>query len=278
MPHRRASWIACALLTCTAALGLLHASLTFAQQATPPRPPGASAHNALGLGSLPDPVAAKRGSEIFAANCSFCHGSTARGAEGPSLLTSDIVLGDDHGEKLAAFLKEGRPDRGMPSFAQVDRAKLVDIAEYLHQLVENYANRGLYEVANIVTGDPTAGKVYFASHCAKCHSVDGDLAHIASRYKPADLQRNWISPPRNSPKRAIVATVVEGGKSVSGTLLQLSDFSVSVRDASGTAQTFSITPATKISLADPLAFHMDSIPTLRDDDMHNITAFLEQQK
>ena len=75
----------------------------------------------LGLGVAPDAEAAKRGAPIFASNCAFCHGPTARGAEGPSLLTSDAVLADDHGEKLVPFLHQGRPSKGMPAFAQLGR-------------------------------------------------------------------------------------------------------------------------------------------------------------
>ena len=54
----------------------------------------------LGLGPEPDKAAAARGAPIFQQNCAFCHGSQAHGAEGPSLITSDVVLGDEHGEHL----------------------------------------------------------------------------------------------------------------------------------------------------------------------------------
>ncbi len=40
----------------------------------------------LGLGPPPDAAAAKRGAPVYAANCAFCHGPLARGAEGPSLI------------------------------------------------------------------------------------------------------------------------------------------------------------------------------------------------
>ena len=70
----------------------------------------------LGLGPEPDKAAAARGAPLFQQNCAFCHGPQARGAEGPSLITSDVVLGDDHGEHLVPFLKKGRPEKGMPGF------------------------------------------------------------------------------------------------------------------------------------------------------------------
>src|SRR4051794_35466682 len=82
----------------------------------PPR--GAQAvREFLGLGPAPDAAAAKRGAPIFASNCAFCHGPQARGAEGPSLIYSELVLKDVHGATIADFLKAGRPEKGMPSFA-----------------------------------------------------------------------------------------------------------------------------------------------------------------
>jgi mono/diheme cytochrome c family protein len=95
----------------------------------------------LGLGPEPDKAAAARGTTLFQQNCAFCHGPQARGATGSSLITADEVLGDDHGEHLVAFLKRGRPEKGMPAFATMSDDQLTDIAEFLHLQVEAVANR-----------------------------------------------------------------------------------------------------------------------------------------
>src|SRR3984957_9154179 len=107
----------------------------------------------LGLGAEPDKAAAARGTPLFQQNCAFCHGPQARGATGSSLITSDEVLGDDHGERLVAFLKKGRPEKGMPAFATMSDDQLTDIAEFLHLQVEEVANRGTYHVLNILVGN-----------------------------------------------------------------------------------------------------------------------------
>lgn len=232
----------------------------------------------LGLGVAPDAEAAKRGAPIFASNCAFCHGPTARGAEGPSLLTSDAVLADDHGEKLVPFLHQGRPSKGMPAFAQLEDSQLKDVTEFLHLQVENYANRGSYQVANILVGDAAKGKSYFDSKCASCHSVSVDLAHVGTKFKPLDLQRRWISPERNSPTRAVMASVTTTAGVVSGELTKLDDFHVTITDAWGHTLDFQRIPQVQVQLKDPLAFHMTMIPTLKDDDIHNVTAYLEKQK
>ena len=58
-----------------------------------------------------------RGKQIFSANCSFCHGSDARGGEGgPNLIRSQLVLDDKDGELISTVVQNGRPDKGMPKF------------------------------------------------------------------------------------------------------------------------------------------------------------------
>ena len=163
-----------------------------------PEQRAAATREFLGLGAQPDKQAAARGGPVFQQNCAFCHGPQARGATGPSLITSDVVLGDDHGEHLAPYVKQGRPDKGMPSFADMPEAQLKDIAEFLHLQVEEVANRGAYHVLNIVVGDAAKGQAYVSAHCMSCHTTD-TFAHIASKFRsPDQLQRGWIWPSRSS--------------------------------------------------------------------------------
>ena len=87
-----------------------------------PEQRAAATRSFLGLGPEPDKAAAARGVPLFQQNCAFCHGPNARGATGSSLITSDVVLGDDHGEHLARFLQNGLPEKGMPAFATMSEA------------------------------------------------------------------------------------------------------------------------------------------------------------
>ncbi len=266
-----------------AATVILVAASAAAQEPVTQRPnagvnPAERTRAALGMGTRPDAEAAKRGAPVYASNCSFCHGPSARGAEGPSLLTSDVVLGDDHGEKLVSFLQQGRPSKGMPAFERLPPTDLKDVTEFLHQQIENYTNRGDYKVANILVGDPAKGKAAFDAKCSQCHSVSGDLAHVGAKFKPLDLQRNWISPPRNSPTRTVTATATSSTGTVSGTLTRLDDFRVDITDAAGKVVRIDRTAGTKLTINDPLARHMEMVPSLMDDDIHNMTAYLEKQK
>ena len=70
----------------------------------------------LGLGPAPDQAAAKKGEPLYKQNCSTCHGETARGAQGPNLVRSVLVLHDEKGEEIGPVIKNGRPQAGMPAF------------------------------------------------------------------------------------------------------------------------------------------------------------------
>ncbi len=225
----------------------------------------------LGLAAPADPQAAARGQKVFAQACAFCHGPNATGAEGPDLLRSAIVLHDDKGETVGPFLRKGRPDKGMPAFADMSDVQARDIAEFLHMRVEAAANRFGYKIQNVVTGDAKGGETYFNSHCESCHSPTGDLAHIG-KTDPADLQARFLYPDQAVPKTEATVTL-PSGEAITGTLKRLDDFDVSLVDSTGEYHSFSRESA-KLSIKDPLAGHRALLAKYTDADMHNILAFL----
>jgi len=199
----------------------------------------------------------------------------ARGAMGPSLVTSDLVLTDEHGQQLSAFLKKGRPEKGMPAFATLSHQQMIDITEFLHLQVENVANRGSYKMLNILVGNAAKGKVYVDRHCMSCHTVE-TFAHIASKFRsPEQLQRNWIWPARYGTLTAKVKTP-EG--TFSGWLKQISDFRITLVDRSGKTHTIDRGPGVDVQMSDRLAGHQEIIMTLSNDDMHDVTSYLETLK
>lgn len=231
----------------------------------------------LGLGAAPDKAAAALGAPLYQASCAFCHGPQARGAEGPNLITSDLVLSDDHGEHLAPFLRKGRPEKGMPAFAGVPDEQLKDIAEFLHQQVEEVANRGTYHVLNILVGDPAKGKIYVEENCRSCHAA-GTFDHLGSRFRsPDQLQRSWIWPTRTEDHLMSVmasVTTAEGAK-VTGRVTQVSDFLITLASSDGQTHAIDRVPGVDVVTNDPLAPHEAIVKTLKNEDMHNVTAYLE---
>ena len=290
MNSGRLSWIL--------ALVLVSATLVQVRAQTPPSPKGTSTQtpgalktqNAprskadgtaqfLGLGAAPDAAAAERGAKLFSSNCAFCHGAKATGAEGPDLVRSALVLHDEKGELIGQVVSKGRADRGMPAFASFTPEQIYDIAEFLHMRVYESANRGLYKTQNVVTGNAHAGESFFngPGHCNTCHSPTGDLAHVASKYQPADLQAAFLYPAaaeRSDEAKLPVIVTLPSGQSISGTLKRLDDFNVSMYDSTGQYHSWPRTEGVKVEVKDPLQAHREMLAQYTDADMHNVLAYL----
>ncbi|MFN0107385.1 MAG: c-type cytochrome [Blastocatellia bacterium] len=242
---------------------------------------GGNIREFLGLEKPPDPVAAERGAPLYAASCSFCHGPKARGAEGPNLIRSVIVLHDEDGNKLVPYLKTGNPEKGMPAFPRLTEAQAKDIAQFLHLQVELTANRGTYTRLNVVTGTAARGEAFFNGEgkCSTCHSITGDLAKIGGKFPPDVIQNRFLWPGGGGfggPTRKRIATVtLPDGKTVKGTIKMLDDFNVSLYDEAGNYHSWSREHSKiKITVEDPLKAHRELLDKYTDEIMHDLTAYL----
>lgn len=229
----------------------------------------------LGLGAAPDPVAAERGAKLYAPNCAFCHGDKANGAGGPDLVRSALVLHDEKGELIGPVLLQGRTDKGMPAFSSLTPEQIQDIAQFLHMRVELTANRGTYRMLNIVTGDAKRGEQFFngAGGCAGCHSPTGDLAHVATRFPPEQLQNRYLWPAGRGGVRRVTVSLPSGEK-ISGTVKRLDDFVVEFYDASGAYHSYPREGALKVDVEDRLGAHRELLDKYTDANIHDLTAYL----
>ena len=245
----------------------------------------------LGIGAPPNPEAAARGQSAFVATCGFCHGSNATGgAQGPNLVRSTMVLHDQGtGKEIAAVIHSGRPDKGMPAFAKLTDDQVHDIAQFLLGRTQAAADRMAYSIQNIVTGDVHAGETYFQAHCASCHSPSGDLAHIAGKFEPVELEGRFLYPANNpygmgpppDPRSLKHVTVtLPAGATYSGVLSHIDDFSVALRDDTGVHRSwvYDDVPGIRVEVHDPLEQHVKLLHQYSNDDMHNILAYLETLK
>ena len=236
-----------------------------------------------------DPAVVERGQTAFVSQCAFCHGSNAKGGEGgPDLIRSVLVLDDENGNEIGQVILNGRPAKGMPKFS-MSQAQIIEIATFLHQRVFDAAQRGSYKILNIVTGDPQKGKQYFdgAGKCATCHSADGDLKGIASKYDPPTLETKFLMPrgrgffgPPEPEKKPITALItLPSGKSFDGKLEHIDDFNVVLITPDGEYHSFDRNGDTpKVEIHDPLKAHYDMLTKYKDSDIHNLTAYLETVK
>jgi cytochrome c oxidase cbb3-type subunit 3 len=248
-----------------------------------------------------DPAAVERGKTLLVTQCGFCHGSNARGGQqGPDLTRSDLVQSDENGKQLGAFLKVGRPELNMPKF-DLPEKDVADLATFLHAEIASVADRGKYKILDILVGDPKAGQAFFngAGKCNTCHSPEGDLRGVGSKYEDAVTLQGRLVMPRGrgrgrGPRRAgqsdlpphlqptaVKATVtLPSGEKVTGPLVRLTDFDVTLYDPAAQQMRSWLrtggSPA--VTLTDPLQAHVDMLRKWTDTDMHNMTAFLATLK
>ena len=238
----------------------------------------------------PEQVA--RGEQIFRSNCSFCHGSDARGGEtGPNLVRDQVVLRDQRGELITPIVQNGIPAQGMPKFA-LSAADIEAIAAWLHS--QPLSDRGAPSTLDILVGNAKDGEAYFngAGRCTQCHSATGDLAGIGSRYEPKTIQNLIVSggggrgrrrsagaaPPVKVPPTTVTVTLPSGQR-VQGELDHLSAFIVALREPDGTYRSFARHDSIpKVVVSNRLQWHIDRLPQWRDADIHNLTAYLATLK
>lgn len=262
----------------------------------------------------PDPASVARGDALYTSlNCAACHGALGRGgpSNAPDLTASAIAMAGDSGKTLAAFLRTGRPQNGMPPLlTPLTEAQAADLSAKLRSFASAAPGTPAAGVGrlgaplhpewpaaltgqqlSIVVGDAAQGQKFFngpVGQCASCHAVkDGEpgtasnLAHVATRYPdPKTLQNamllnrggNWS--PRTSKDVTAIVTYADG-RTVRGYLSSVSDFKVVIRDESGAESDIARADGEpRVALVDRLQHHLDLLGTYRDDDIHNLTAYL----
>ncbi len=242
-----------------------------------------------------DAAAADRGRTVYGAECVSCHGPQARGTQnGSNLVRSIVVLRDRYGSEIGPLLKRGHKEMmSGRSSAELTEVQIVDLAHFLRQRV-NDTLRGspIFQVQNVLTGDARAGAAFFNGEgkCASCHSPSGNLAGIGTRLEPVDLQQRFLFPGAGRGGRgrgatsaaastAVSVTVTPpAGTALTGTLVQMDDFTVTLRDAAGSLHTVARTPAVKVVKSEPLAAHRALLDTITDQQMHDVVAYLETLK
>lgn len=225
---------------------------------------------------------AQKGSVLFQQSCAFCHGTGATGGAGPNLLESGIVREPVYyGGEAALVIQSGRVDRGMPAFPSMTDTDISDILAFLHAriLVFDKDSAGSSRAASLkrlLTGNATAGKQYFygQGQCSTCHSPTGDLAGIASKYEPEDLQERFLYP-RKDNATAIVS--LRSGEKIKGKLLHLDAFYVAIEDDTAQYHSWPLQDV-KVQVNDPLNGHEKLLDKYTNKDMHNVFAYLETLK
>ena len=263
------------------------------QNFPPPSRGGGGGGGAAGPADKPlvDFALAEKGKDVWVAECVTCHGAQGRGTDnGPNLMRSVLFLRDRYGSEIGPFLKKGHPlQSGKPASSLSDE-QITNISHFLRkQLNDTLRGATSFTVQDIRTGDAKAGAEYFsgAGKCTTCHSATGDLAGMAGKYEPVDIQQRMLFPGGGRggrrggppPKSAVrVAVTPPDGATVSGVLVYMDDFVVTLLDENGVSRTFKRTPGVKVHKTDPLDAHHALLETITDKQIHDVVAYLETLK
>ena len=113
--------------------------------------------------------------------------------------------------------------------------------------------------------------------------MTGDLKGVGTKYPAATLQGRIVLPRgtggypggggANDGRK--VTVTLPTGQSYAGTLLSITDFDLTLVDASGTRRSFTRSgDVPRVDVKDPLQAHLDLMMKLTDKDMHDLTAYL----
>ena len=226
-----------------------------------------------------DLAAAERGRALFKSSCGFCHGADATGERGPDLVRSSLLSHDDHGSMLQPVIRNGRPEKGMPSFASMKEDQIADIVAFLHHqalaALRSSHVPGDYPLAKLLTGNADAGKAFFngPGGCSGCHSISKDLAGIAKKYSPIDLQQNMVYPNTKKVGKTAVVTLHDGQR-FEGAVMHQDEFGIAITCQDGWYRSWP-SEAVTVTVRDPLQAHRDLTGKYTDADIHNLFAYLE---
>ncbi len=172
------------------------------------------------------------GSRLYSDNCALCHGPAGDAVAVVNLRQGRFrrPMSDDD---LRQTIRTGFPDRGMPSFEDLEGAELDGVIAYI---------RAGLDVAGTAVriGDASRGQTIFhgKAGCASCHRVHGsgpysapDLSDIGAIRTAAALQGILLEPtdamwPINRPVRI----VTRDGETIRGRRLNEDTFTVQVID------------------------------------------------
>ncbi|MGH9612122.1 MAG: c-type cytochrome, partial [Bryobacteraceae bacterium] len=166
-------------------------------------------------------VPSSPGQALFRSNCAFCHGLTATGGRGPSLVTSELVR-TGAPAAVGKVVRGGVPGTSMPAFSDFTDEQLGQIVDFLKGLAVHTVQQGP------VPGNAEYGKqIYAANGCSGCHQINGsgsvlgpDLSRVGAARPAEYIQTSIIDPSADIPIESEgVMVVTNDGKQTTGVLI-----------------------------------------------------------
>lgn len=215
------------------------------------------------------------GKALFRSNCAFCHGLTAAGGRGPSLISPRLIHNTSDGD-ITGIIKNGIAGTTMPAFESFHADDLEHLVQYIRTLA------GSDVKAAVITGDPAHGQQLYSSNgCANCHRIGNqgsiygpELSRIGAARSVNYLKQSIIEPSADiQAEYEGVTAVLKDGKKVRGVRINEDTFSVQLRKSD---QTFALFD--KADLKEVVAEKQSLMPAykrLPAKDLNDLVGYLE---
>ena len=212
---------------------------------------------------------AQAGEPLFAAHCGFCHGRDAMGGEtGPDLTRSALVAEDVRGDKIGPVVHNGRPEKGMPPL-NLSTGDVAAIVAFLHaQKTKAESRENAWREASVEE------RLKYALIQGIVDYVEQDVEEARLKYqKPLAVIEGPLMDGMNIVGDLATVTL-KSGEIVKGRLAYRDEFTIAVRDGSGTYRSW---PASEVTFTvdNPLDAHAAQLAKYTDEDVHNVLAYLQ---
>ena len=212
------------------------------------------------------------------------------GHTGPDLTRSLYVLTDEDGKVLGDFLKVGRAGGWNAGRSRhCPQPQLVDLAAFLRMRAAEGSGRPAMNPADIVVGDAAAGQsvlqrrrrlqqVSFAGRRSQGRRRQVQPGRPAGPDDQSARRDRWPARRPASPSCSVqVKVTLAPGRVISGTLVSVDDFFVTLIDTAGDRRTIERPIGSdfpKVEINDPLEAHRQLMLKYTDEAMHNLVAYL----
>ncbi len=157
---------------------------------------------------------ASHGADLYAGNCSSCHGSHGQGASGPQLNNRTLLRTASDGFFAATIVvgREGTPMRsmvhGQQGLAQIEPDQVEDLIAHIRSWDSPNAVRPPAQTVDLTEHAIQNGKMSFASFCSGCHGLNGRGRLDGSEYyAPALNNQDFLAAASDG---VLLATIARG--------------------------------------------------------------------
>jgi len=218
---------------------------------------------------------AQPGMQLFASNCSACHGIDGKGSERAPNIADSPQMKQRSNAEIFGIIHDGVPGTGMPAFHALTDAQTRTLVEYL---------RGLEGPAESVRtmGDARHGKNLFSgkAECSRCHMIAGeggfaaqDLSEYA-RDRTGDQIKTAIVHPVASGRQ--VSVTLRTGQKLEGRLRNEDNFSIQLQTGDGAFHSLKRSDVERIESAPDLRMPTDYGAQLNPAEINDLIAYLTE--